>query len=50
MVNKMDLRDLKEFLKDTSKYIFVIVVVFLVIMYVVSFQQVIGPSMEPTLK
>jgi len=50
MVNKMDLRDLKEFLKDTSKYIIVIVVVFLVIMYVVSFQQVIGPSMEPTLK
>jgi len=46
----MDFRDIKEFIKDTSKYIIIFILMFLVIMYVVSFQQVIGPSMEPTLK
>lgn len=45
----MDLRDIKEFLKDTLKYVIVIAVVFLIAMYVVSFQQVIGPSMQNTL-
>ena len=45
----MDFRDIKEFLKDISKYLIVLVVVFLVVMYVISFQQIIGPSMETTL-
>lgn len=43
----MDFRDIKEFLKDTMKYIAVAIIVLLVFLYVVSFQQVIGPSMEP---
>lgn len=46
----MDLRDIKEFLKDVSKYIIIALIVFLIVVYVVSFEQVIGPSMEPTLK
>jgi signal peptidase I len=45
----MDLRDIKEFLKDTLKYVIVFAIVFLVAMYVVSFQQVVGPSMQNTL-
>ncbi len=45
----MDFRELNEFLKDTFKYLLVIVGVFLVVMFVVTFQQVIGPSMNPTL-
>lgn len=45
----MDLRDIKEFLKDTFKYILTVVVVLVIIIYVVSIQQVVGPSMSPTL-
>lgn len=44
----MDFRELNEFLKDTFKYLLVVVGVFLVVMFVVTFQQVMGPSMEPT--
>ena len=43
----MDLRGIKEFLKDTIKYILVAIIVLVVYLYVVSFQQIIGPSMEP---
>ncbi len=46
----MDFRDIKEFLIDTSKYLIVIAVVLLIVLYVVSLQQVVGPSMDPTLK
>lgn len=46
----MDLRDIKEFLKDTLKYIIAIVVILIFAIYVVSFQEVIGPSMNNTLK
>lgn len=46
----MDLRDIKEFLKDALKYIIAIVVILIVAIYVVSFQEVIGPSMNNTLK
>lgn len=46
----MDLRDVKEFLKDSLKYIIVIAVVFLIAMFGFSFQQVIGPSMNNTLE
>ncbi len=45
----MDFRGVKEFLKDTFGYLVIIVVVLLVCIYVVSLQQNIGPSMEPTL-
>lgn len=45
----MDLRDIKEFLVDTSKYIILTVIVLLVFMYIFSLQQVVGVSMKPTL-
>ena len=44
----MDLRDLKEFIKDSLGYIIVGFIVFLVAVYIISFQQVSGPSMKPT--
>lgn len=43
----MDWRDIKEFIKDAFKYIVVIICVLIVAIYVVSFVQVVGPSMEP---
>ncbi len=46
----MDWLDIKEFLKDSIKYIVIIVIVLFVAIYVVGLQQVIGPSMSPTLK
>lgn len=45
----MDFREISEFLKDAFKYIIVIVIVFLLFIFVVGLQQVVGPSMEPTL-
>ena len=46
----MDLRDVKEFCIDTSKYIITIFVVIFIIVYVASVQQVVGSSMSPTFK
>ncbi len=46
----MDFRDLTEFLKDSFKYFLVVVVVFFIVLFVATFHQVIGPSMEPHLK
>ncbi len=46
----MDFRDINEFFKDTFKYILVAVVVFLTFIFVVGIEQVVGPSMNPTLK
>ena len=45
-----DLREPKEFLKDMLSIIITVVAVILFIVYVGSIQQVVGPSMEPTLK
>lgn len=45
----MDFRGISEFLKDAFKYIIVIVIVFLLFIFVVGLQQIVGPSMEPTL-
>jgi len=42
-----DLREVKEFIKDTMKYVLIIIAVLLVYLYIVSFQQVLGPSMQP---
>lgn len=42
-----DLRGVKEFLKDMMKYILLIIAVLLVYLYIASFQQVLGPSMQP---
>lgn len=46
----MDLRDVREFIIDTLKYILTIVVVIFIVMYVATVQQVVGPSMDPTFK
>lgn len=46
----MDWLDIKEFIKDTFKYIALIIVVLIIAIYVVGLQQVVGPSMEPTFK
>lgn len=46
-IREIDLRGIKEFLKDIGKYIIIAVLVLILFIYVVSFQQVIGPSMEP---
>ncbi len=46
----MDLRGVTEFFKDAFKYIIVIVIVLLLFIFVIGLQQVVGPSMNPTLK
>lgn len=38
-----------EFLKDSLKYILTIVIVLVIVIYVALVQQIIGPSMQPTL-
>jgi len=45
----MDWLDIKEFFKDIFKYILVIAIMLFILTYVVSMQQVVGPSMEPKL-
>ena len=45
----MDFRDIIEFLKDSFKYIAVVIVVLLLFIFVMGLQQVVGPSMEPNL-
>lgn len=45
----MDWLDIKEFLKDSAKYILTIIAVLVIVIYVVSVQQIMGPSMKPTL-
>ncbi len=46
----MDLRGIKEFLKDAFKYIITIVIVLVIIIYGFTFQQIVGSSMYPTYK
>ena len=46
----MDFREIIEFFKDAFKYIVVVVVVLVLFIFVVGLQQVVGPSMNPTLK
>ena len=46
----MDWLDFKEFVKDTFKYIVFVVVVIVVAVYVIGLQQIVGDSMNPTLK
>ena len=46
----MDLLDIKEFLRDVIKYIFVIILVLFVVIYIFTFQQIVGSSMSPTLQ
>lgn len=44
----MDLREVREFIIDTSKYILTIVVVIFIVIYIATVQQIVGPSMEST--
>lgn len=46
----MDWLDIKEFIKDTFKYIIFIIAVLVIAIYVVGLQQVVGPSMSPNFK
>src|SRR5574344_292024 len=46
----MDFRGIKEFLKDTSVYIIIIIAVLITVNYVITIQQNVGPSMTPTLQ
>lgn len=46
----MDWLDIKEFLKDTIKYIIFIIVILFIAVYIVGLQQVVGPSMSPNFK
>ncbi len=46
----MDFREINEFFRDFGKYIIVVVAAILLFLYVISFMQVSGPSMEPTFK
>lgn len=46
----MDWLDIKEFLSDIIKYIIFIVVILVIAVYVVGLQQIVGPSMTPTLR
>ncbi len=45
----MDFREIKEHIKDISIYIIIILAVVFCVQYVTTIQQVMGPSMEPTL-
>lgn len=45
----MDILEIKEFLKDSFRTIIIIIVIFIVISYGFSLQQVVGSSMEKTL-
>ena len=45
----MDWLSIKEFIKDALKYVITIVIVLVIIIYVASVQQIVGPSMSPTL-
>ncbi len=46
----MDLREVVEFFRDAFKYIVAAVLIFLLFIFVIGLQQVVGPSMTPTLK
>ncbi len=45
----MDWLDIKEFIKDSFIYILVFIFVLLIVIYLISFSEVIGPSMNNTL-
>ena len=46
----LDLREIKEFIKDIAGLVITVVAVLFVIVYIASVQQVVGPSMNPTLQ
>ena len=46
----MDFRGIIEFFRDALKYIVTAAIIFLLFIFVIGLQQVVGPSMSPTLK
>lgn len=46
-LREIDLRGIKEIISDFAKYIIIAVIAIIIFVYIVSFQQVLGPSMEP---
>lgn len=46
----MDWLDIKEFIKDTAKYLIIIIVILFIMAFVFSVTSVVGNSMYPTLK
>lgn len=46
-IREIDLRNFKEIFKDTAKYIIIGIIALILFIYIISFQQVIGPSMTP---
>lgn len=46
----MDWLSIKEFIKDTFKYIILIIIILFIAIYVVGLQQIVGTSMQPTLE
>lgn len=45
----MDWLDIKEFIKDSFIYILIFIFVLLIVIYLISFSEVVGPSMSNTL-
>ena len=48
-VDSVDWLDIKEFIKDSIKYILFVLTIIIIAVYVIGFNQVIGSSMNPTL-
>lgn len=46
-LREIDLRGVKEFITDFAKYIIIAIIALIIFIYILSFQQVLGPSMEP---
>lgn len=46
-LREIDLRGIKEIFKDTAKYIVIGLLAIITFIYIISFEQVIGPSMTP---
>ncbi len=46
----MDWLTIKEFIKDSVKFILIVFILIFLMVYVVSVTQVVGDSMDPTLK
>ena len=46
----MDWLSIKEFIKDTFKYIILIIAILFIAIYIIGLQQIVGTSMQPTLE
>ena len=46
----MDIRNVKEFFKDSSIYILIFFIIIIIVVFIVGLAQVVGSSMQPTLR